>query len=156
VCAGIAVYWRDFPEALLGHHLLEERKVLRAEGAEPEVQFLFRAVPRVIPAWHRGRLAVFPWGDGGRASPLPPGGWVRRADLEAGRVEAFQPELVDIPACFGLDKGVWYQIHEGVHGLLLRDPDGTPHVYLLVEPASHYYQTMTRSAWMPLLIGQRI
>jgi len=29
-------------------------------------------------------------------------------------------------------------------------------VYLICEPASHYYQVMTRSASMPVLIDQRI
>ena len=28
--------------------------------------------------------------------------------------------------------------------------------YLVCEPASHYYAVMTRSAWMPVLIGERI
>src|SRR5438067_1700550 len=152
MCAGIAVYWRDFPQALVEHHVLYERKVVRSEGAEPEVQFLFRAVPRLIPAWYGGRLCVFPWGDIGRNSPLPPGGWVRLADLEAGRWGGLEPEPVDIPACFALEKGVWFQVWEGIRGVLLRDANDLPHVYLLVEPATHYYRTMTRSAWMPVLI----
>jgi hypothetical protein len=30
-------------------------------------------------------------------------------------------------------------------------------VYVVCEPASHYYQIMTRrSRWMPVLIGERI
>jgi hypothetical protein len=28
--------------------------------------------------------------------------------------------------------------------------------YPLVEPASHYYRVMTRGAWMPVLVGERI
>ena len=33
---------------------------------------------------------------------------------------------------------------------------GEPVVYVLVEPASHYYKTMTKSPRMPVLIGERI
>jgi hypothetical protein len=32
----------------------------------------------------------------------------------------------------------------------------TPTVYVLCEPASHYYEIMTRSKWAPVLIGERI
>jgi hypothetical protein len=28
-------------------------------------------------------------------------------------------------------------------------------VYTICEPASYYYRVMTRSSWMPLLIGER-
>jgi hypothetical protein len=39
---------------------------------------------------------------------------------------------------------------------VVRDEQGRPVVYVLVEPASHYYQVMTRSVWMPVLVGERI
>jgi hypothetical protein len=29
-------------------------------------------------------------------------------------------------------------------------------VYLVCEPAGHYYAVTTRSAWMPVLIGERV
>jgi 3-oxoacyl-[acyl-carrier protein] reductase len=40
----------------------------------------------------------------------------------------------------------------------VRVPDerGEARVYLICEPASHYYSTLTRGAWMPVLIGQRV
>jgi hypothetical protein len=60
------------------------------------------------------------------------------------------------PACFGFDKGIWFQIREGVRGILVRDEAGRPHVYLLTKPASHYYHVMTRQERMPVLIGERI
>jgi hypothetical protein len=41
-------------------------------------------------------------------------------------------------------------------GLLVRDESGTPAVYVLCEPASHYYEVMTRSKWAPVLVGERI
>jgi hypothetical protein len=33
---------------------------------------------------------------------------------------------------------------------------GLPVVYVLVEAASHYYQVMAKSAWVPVLVGERI
>jgi hypothetical protein len=66
-------------------------------------------------------------------------------------------EPVIIPASMGLDKGVWFGISQGIRGLVVHDERGVPRVYVLCEPASHYYQVMTRgSGWMPVLIGERI
>jgi hypothetical protein len=60
------------------------------------------------------------------------------------------------PAALGYDGGVWYAIREGVRGVLVQDERREARVYVVCEPASHYYQVMTRSAWMPVLIGERI
>ena len=38
----------------------------------------------------------------------------------------------------------------------MSDERGAARAYLICEPASHYYNVMTRSAWMPVLIGERI
>ena len=78
------------------------------------------------------------------------------ATVEEGGWSGLEPIEVEIPAAMGLDRGVWYQIREGVKGLVVSDEKGEPVVYVLVEPASHYYQVMTRSAWMPVLIGECI
>jgi hypothetical protein len=43
-----------------------------------------------------------------------------------------------------------------VRGVLVADERGGPRVYVVSEPASHYYAVMTRSAWMLVLIGERI
>ena len=40
--------------------------------------------------------------------------------------------------------------------MLVSDEGGAARVYLVCEPASHYYAVMTRSEWMPVLIGERI
>jgi hypothetical protein len=156
MCAGIAVYWRDFPVALVERHELRERVIVRCEGAEPEVQFLHRAIPRLIPAWHEGQLSVYLWGRRDRRNGLPTTGWARVEDVEAGRWTSWQPEPVLIPACFGYDKGVWFQIKESIRGILIRDELGQAHVYMLTAEASHYYQVMTGSDRMPVLIGERI
>jgi hypothetical protein len=60
------------------------------------------------------------------------------------------------PATLGLDRGVWYRIRQGIRGLLVPDERGLAVCYMLCEPASHYYQVMTRSNRMPVLIEERI
>jgi len=66
------------------------------------------------------------------------------------------PEKVTIPVDFGLEKSVWFQVNEGMEGVVMRDEQERPHVYMLTQPASPYYQTMTRHERMPLLVGQEI
>ena len=55
-----------------------------------------------------------------------------------------------------LEGGVWFRIQQGIRGLLVPDERGLAVVYMICEPASHYYQVMTRSRRMPVLIEQRI
>jgi hypothetical protein len=43
-----------------------------------------------------------------------------------------------------------------VRAVLSRDAQGSPVVFPLIEPASHYYKSMTGSEWMPCLVRQRI
>ena len=40
--------------------------------------------------------------------------------------------------------------------VLVPDENGVERVYVIREPSSRYYGIMTRSAWMPVLIGERI
>ncbi|MCH8828877.1 MAG: hypothetical protein IID45_04790, partial [Planctomycetes bacterium] len=59
-------------------------------------------------------------------------------------------------ANFGLEKGRWFHIDEGIRGLLVNDETNHPHVYMLTEPASHYYHGMTRHDRMPVFLGDGI
>jgi hypothetical protein len=51
---------------------------------------------------------------------------------------------------------VWYAVRPGLRGVLVAYERGEARVYVVCEPASHYYAVMTRSAWMQVLIGERI
>jgi hypothetical protein len=86
---------------------------------------------------------------------LPLAAW-RLPELDGGRLSAFEPEAAIIRANRAIDNGVWYEVASGVRAVLLRDADGREVVYPLVEPASHYYRSMTESEWMPCLLRQRI
>ena len=76
-------------------------------------------------------------GTGGTRSPLS----ARRARERPSAACLERPEL---------------RVRERVRGAVVRVERGLPVVYVLVEAASHYYQVMTKSAWMPALVGQRI
>jgi hypothetical protein len=51
---------------------------------------------------------------------------------------------------------VWFRVRQGIRGLLVPDEHGIAVAYMICERASHYYQIMTRSNRMPVLIDERI
>jgi hypothetical protein len=51
---------------------------------------------------------------------------------------------------------VWFAIQKGVQGVAVRDEQGRAVVFPVCEPARHYYAVMTRSEWMPVLVGECI
>ncbi len=155
MCFGIALPIDALPEELVERNL--HRVAVREPGASRELRFTFRDPQAELPVWHDNRLEILAWGNrDDRASRLPRTGWCRQESLEAGRWVPLRPELVEIPAALGLEKGVWFAIAEGMRGVLVRDERARPHVYMLTQPASHYYQIMTRHDRMPVLLGQQM
>lgn len=147
MCQGIALPIHEIPEAMLAR--LADRIVQRDDGAGREIQFLFRHPRRLLPVYLDNQLRIIEWGC--RHGPLPTGGWCHNEWIEAGLWQQLQPQPATIVATLALERGVWYQIREGIKAVVVRN-----HVYMLTEPASHYYRIMTRNNRMPVLIGQRI
>jgi hypothetical protein len=144
---GVALAVSEVPLVLLEDPDLQRR--IHERGGEREIRFLFRDHTPCLPVWHNGELKLVAWGNRrGQSRRLPCTGCTWLSTVEAG-------EPVIVPASMGLENGVWYQIREGIRGLLIEDELGIPRVYLICEPASHYYRVMTRSDWMPVLVHER-
>jgi hypothetical protein len=153
MCAGIALPLSELPAEILGKPGMDGR--VHTRGGEREVRFLYRQCEPVLPVWHEGRLQLVAWG-GKRNRSLPRGGWVWQEDIEDGQWQGRSPEPVDIPAAAGWENGIWFKVQEGMRGVIVVDERRVPAVYLICEPSSHYYQIMTKSKRMPVLIGERI
>jgi hypothetical protein len=152
---GVALARGELPAELIERHGLAGRVCNR--GGEDEVRFLLAERDRLLPVWLDGRLRVLRWGNRRGQSPgLPTTAWTRLETLERGGWGERAPAPVVIPAGLALDGGIWFRVRQGVRGVVVGDERGDPVVYVLVEPASHYYTVMTRSAWMPVLLGERI
>jgi hypothetical protein len=155
MCEGIALAWSVLPVPLVETYRLSDRTHDR--GGEREAQFLYRQWPAYLPVWHEGQLRIARWGVRRRESrSLPCTGWVAQEALASGAWGGYAPEAVEVPATLGLAGGIWFRIRKGIRGVLVRDERGERVAYVLTEPASHYYRIMTRRAWMPVLIGERI
>ena len=131
--------------------------VAHERGGGKELRFHFAAAEPLLPVWHEGQLRIVRWGcRRGESRALPVGGLTKQATVESGYWSACGAEPVAIPASLGYDGGVWYAIRQGVCAVVVGDEQGAARAYLICEPATHYYAVMTRSAWMPVLIGERI
>jgi hypothetical protein len=154
--SGVALSWSELPLELIARHSLGRR--LHDRGGEGELRFFFADAERVLPVWHNGRLEILRWGNRRGESPgLPCTAWTQLETVEGNGWGERGFEPVVIPASMGLDKGIWYRIRQGIRGIVLQDENGLLRVYVVCEPASHYYRVMTSgSDWMPALIGERI
>jgi hypothetical protein len=149
MCLGISVPIHEIPDALIAKHRLADRIVHRDEGAGREVQFLYRHPRRLLPVYIDNQLRILEWG--ARQGPFPKNGWCHNEWLESGLWQHLHPQPATIVAALALERGVWYQVKEGIKCIVVGN-----HAYMLTESASHYYRIMTRSNRMPVLIGQRI
>lgn len=152
---GVAVVLSEFTGTFIDENHLRRRTYRR--GADEEVRFLFHERERRLPVWFEGRLQLARWGSRRHEDrQLPATGWTWRASIAEGKWGPMQPTEVIIPCQYGWEGGVWYQIRQGILGLLVRDASGEAVVYMQVQPATHYYKVMTRNERMPAFIGEVI
>jgi hypothetical protein len=155
MCLGIALASSELPLELIERHRLQRR--LHAGAGRNEYRFLIRDRSPQLPAWRDGQLVIVRWGNTRRQSTsLPATAWTWRETVEQGGWLNAGAVPIDIPANYVLDGGVWYHVREGIRGILAPDERGRAVAYVICEPASHYYQVMTRSDRMPVFIGERI
>ena len=148
---GIALPCCEVPLALIEQHGLQ--RLAHERGGEREFRFLRRVRQPLLPVWHAGQLRIVPWGCW--RGPLPRVGLTWQQSVEEGAWANYAVERIEIPAVLGLQNGVWFRIRRGVQGVLVESGNLLA-AYVIVEPASYYYRTMTRSVQMPVLIGERI
>lgn len=153
MCTAVAVAYGEFPLAFLEAHGLDTR--VHRRGTAEEVRFSYQASDRVLPVWHRGEFRIVRWG-GRSGSALPESGWTWQASVAAGKWADWHAEDVVILATSAYEGGIWFRTRQGIRGVLVADEAGEPAVYMMIEPASHYYRNMTKAAHMPVLIGERI
>jgi hypothetical protein len=70
----------------------------------------------------------------------------------AGKWSPDAPEPFEVPATYGLERGLWLRVKLGFRGILVLSEAGKPHVCVVCEPPTRYYRVMTRGDIMPCLI----
>ncbi len=155
MCQGVSILLSRVSEEAIDRYGLKRRIFSRGSDCK-ELHFMYYEHRAELPVIHDGQLIVYEWGNRNSRSKLPRTGWCSVESLEAGKWRWMEPEPVEISANYGFEKGVWYQITQGIRGVLVRDERGAPHVYMLTTHPSHYYRIMTRCSRMPVLIEQDI
>lgn len=156
MCAAITIAWQDVPAKLIQKYHLEERMIQRSETAEKEILFMQRHRHPLLPVFYQGELHILPWGNRQKNIKAPLAWSCEVATLKSGAWSMYGPEPVEILANFGLERGTWFQIKEGIKGLIIHDQQEQPYVYMLLQPSSHYYQVMTGYNKEPVFLGDQI
>jgi hypothetical protein len=155
MCKGISISKARLRQEVVEQYDLARR--ITERGGQTELHFMYTDPVVELPVIRGGELVIYEWGNrGNKESKLPRTGWCRNESFEAGKWRWLKPELVEIPAEFGLEKGVWFPIVRGINGVLVSDEQRQPHVYMLTKQASHAFESMTKHDRMPSLIGQDI
>ena len=155
MCIAVAVAWSALPTELIRRHDLAGR--IHERGGEREIQFHYQHSEPSLPVWRDGELKIIRWGNSRRQSRrLPISGWTWRKSIDDGHWRNLETSFVEIPAILGFDGGRWFAVRQGIRGLLVDDEHGDPAIYMICEPSSKYYQNMTKSFRMPVLIEEVI
>lgn len=155
MCIAIALAWSSLPTEMIGRPELTRR--IHERGGEREFQFWYDDRKPRLPIRRDGQFQIVRWGNmRGESRILPRTAWTWQSSIEEGMWRNLDVCIVEIPAALGFEHGVWYRIRQGIRGLLVADDLGNALVYMICEPSSHYYQVMTRSPRMPVLINEQI
>lgn len=154
MCDVIAIAKEELPDSVIERRNLSG--LIHTRNGKPEIRFAESARRRFLAVWWDGELTLLPWGNRFKTTKLPLGSTCSRTSLEAGSWAWLSPEPVEIVATFARTNGFWFDVPGGMKGVVVRDPRGRPHVYLLVGAATHYYRTMTRSDIEPVFLGPQI
>lgn len=98
----------------------------------------------LLPVEWAGEVKVFPWKGFCTAEAIKKGEWQNR-----------RPKLVKLPVSRGRSNGVYFSIRQGVYAIYIQGKS-SGELYVLTQPSTHYYKTMTGASRMPVLINQII
>ncbi len=149
MCGGISFNFTLLAEDELKAFLTsEEFKAFKKSG---EVQSFFWSIRPILPAKVSGAVHLFDWGNREKTVDLPRTGWARIESYAGGYWNHLKPREVVIPASRGYEKKVWFNIAEGIHGILV-EKDGIERVYMLTQPADGRYEKLTKHDRMPKFV----
>ncbi len=157
MCDAIALSVRDLPQKYHRHPAIQAR--LTGRGGDEEIQFFYdrKPFPPLLPILLEDQFRIVRWGNRDRRSKcLPHTGRVEHHELVQGCWQHANITEVIIVGNAALHRGVWFPLLEGIRGIFLRDEYDVPTVFMLMDKPSDYYQIMTKSKVMPIIVGDII
>lgn len=145
MCQAIRFMKNEFSDDILQKYHLEVR--------EDEVRSYFAKKNAYLPVLLNGQNQLIRWGSKENIK-IPRTGFCKIESFKAGKWQWLHPTPATIIASSALVNGIWFQVKQGIQGLIVESQYGTRHCYILTQPSTHYFRTMTGSERMPVLIHQ--
>jgi len=158
MCGGVIFpYKKEYKKALEQYYSPAEVEEFEKTG---QVRSLYwqKGEP-VLPVVTEGddgeppRHELLRWGNRDKEAPFPQTGWARKDSLEAGKWDYLKPDPVLIPVTYGVEKGKWFEIENGIQGVVLHRGDEN-RVYMITDNADPEYVEVTHHQRMPVLQNQ--
>lgn len=156
MCGGVIFPFKEeYREMLAKFYSPEELEEIERTG---QVRSLYwqRGEP-VLPVVTDGeegpKEELLLWGNRDKGAPFPQTGWARQDSIEAGKWGYLHPDPVLIPVTHGVEKGKWFEIENGIKGVIAHRGEER-RIYMLTEDADPEFLATTRHARMPVLEGQ--
>ncbi len=148
MCGGIGFLYSDINREELSYYYTDEEIAdFKKDG---EVRSYFWQKHPVLPILYDGGLKLFDWGNRNKNVRLPKTGWARVESVIENKWKYLHPVEVTIPARRGFEKKVWFDIENGIKGLLV-DRDGCEIVYMITEKANEEFMEHILHDRMPYL-----
>jgi len=148
VCGGIGFSYSDIKkDELSDFYTSDEINEFKRDG---EVRSYFWQKRPVLPIIVESGIKLFDWGNRDKNIKLPKTGWARIESVIENKWKYLHPTEVIILARRGYEKKVWFDIKNGIKGLLV-ERDGREVVYMITEKADKEFMANIPHDRMPLL-----
>jgi len=103
----------------------------------------------VLPAENNGQINLFEWGNRDKKNLFPQTGWAKKESLEKGKWDWLKPVKVNIPAQKGYEKKIWFDIKDGLEGVVVKN-NKSKKIYMVTDEADKKYLAETHHDRMPV------
>jgi hypothetical protein len=159
MCGGVIFpYRKEYADVLAQLYSREQMEEFEQTG---QVRSLYwqRGAEPVLPVVTQGEDGkpadheLLLWGNRSKVVPLPQTGWARLNSMTSGKWSYLKPGKVLIPVTYGVEKGRWFRIENGIEGITV-ERNGARRVYMLTDDADKEYVAETHHERMPVLVNQ--
>jgi len=158
MCGGVIFPFKEvYREALAEYYSPEQIEEFEQTGQVKSVYW--QKTEPVLPVVSQEdeddepKEEVLLWGNRDKEAPFPQTGWAREDSIESGKWAYMKPKPALIPVTHGVEKGRWFDIDEGIHGVIVQK-GGERRVYMLTQDATSDFLAATKHDRMPVLEGQ--
>ncbi len=149
MCGGIGFGYKRIPYEELKRYF-SNQEIKKFESQERINTFFWSPHP-VLPVENGNQIKLLDWGNRDKNIDLPQTGWAKQESLDKGKWDYLHPRTIKIPAQFGYEKGIWFEIKNGISGIKI-NKNNLSRVYMITKQASNKYLKLTGHYREPVLL----